>query len=92
MGVELFDGSLTNQGDVARAVEGVEVVYHLGAAFQGGGPFTDEEYLEINVRGTLNMSEAAGKAGGLAPNVFLPVRTHSMINTCLGGLPNQSMS
>jgi nucleoside-diphosphate-sugar epimerase len=70
MGVELLDGSLTDQGDVARAVEGVDVLYHLGAAFQGGGPFTDEEYFEINVRGTFNMLEAARKAGGLAHFIF----------------------
>lgn len=66
----MFDGSLKNQGDAARAVEGVEVVYHLGAAFQGGGPFTDEEYLEINMRATLSMLEAAGKAGGLTHCIF----------------------
>ena len=33
MGVELLDGSLTDQGDVARSVEGVEVVYLV----EGGG-------------------------------------------------------
>ena len=33
MGVELLDGSLTDQGDVARSVEGGEVVYLV----EGGG-------------------------------------------------------
>ena len=36
----------------------MEVVYHLGGAFQGGGPFSEQEYFEINVRGTFQMLEA----------------------------------
>ena len=59
MGVELIEGSLTETADVVRAVDGTAAIYHLGAAFQGGGPFTDEEYFEINVRGTFNMLQAA---------------------------------
>ena len=45
--------------DVERAVSGVDAICHLAAAFQGGGPFTNEQYFEINVRGTFNMLEAA---------------------------------
>ncbi|MCC6458578.1 MAG: NAD(P)-dependent oxidoreductase [Caldilineaceae bacterium] len=63
MDVELVEGSLTNPEDVAAAVEGVDAIYHLGAAFQGGGPFTNSEYFEINVRGTFNMLEAAHALG-----------------------------
>ncbi len=63
MDVELIEGSLTNPEDVAAAVEGVDAIYHLGAAFQGGGPFTNSEYFEINVRGTFNMLEAANALG-----------------------------
>ena len=70
MGVELIEGSLTDQQDVARAVDGVEAVYHLGAAFQGGGPFTDEEFFEINVRGTFNMLEAVRNLKGMQQFVF----------------------
>src|SRR5690554_309348 len=61
--VELVEGSLTNPDDVKAAVAGMEVICHLGAAFQGGGPFSDEEYFEINVRGTFNMLEAAQGLG-----------------------------
>ncbi len=57
--VELVEGTITNQADVARAMAGVDAVCHLAAAFQGGGPFTNEQYFEINVRGTFNMLEAA---------------------------------
>jgi UDP-glucose 4-epimerase len=63
MKVELVEGTITSPDDVARAVEGVEAIYHLGAAFQGGGPFTNSEYFEINVRGTFNMLEAAHARG-----------------------------
>lgn len=63
LGVELVEGSLTEVADVNAAVADVEVVFHLGAAFQGGGPFTHEEYFEINVRGTFNMLEAARGLG-----------------------------
>lgn len=56
--VELVEGSLTDAEDVRSVVDGMDIVCHLGAAFQGGGPFTNEEYFEINVRGTLNVLEA----------------------------------
>ncbi|MDP6777747.1 MAG: NAD(P)-dependent oxidoreductase [Candidatus Latescibacteria bacterium] len=57
--LDLQEGSLTRSEDVARAVEGSEAIYHLGAAFQGGGPFTEADYFEINIRGTFNVLEAA---------------------------------
>lgn len=62
---ELLEGSLVNAADVNRAMSGVEAVYHLGAAFQGGGPFSHTDYFEINVRGTFNMLEAAAAAPNL---------------------------
>jgi nucleoside-diphosphate-sugar epimerase len=57
--VDLLEGDLVDPADVRRAVDGVDVVCHLGAAFQGGGPFTEQDYFEISVRGTFNMLEAA---------------------------------
>lgn len=64
--IELIEGSITEMADVERAVTGVDAICHLAAAFQGGGPFTNEQYFEINVRGTFNMLEAARQ---LAPNL-----------------------
>jgi nucleoside-diphosphate-sugar epimerase len=64
LGVELVYGSLTESEDVTRAVDGMEVVYQLGGAFQGGGPFSTDEYFEINVRGTYLMLEACRARGG----------------------------
>lgn len=57
--VELVEGTITNRADVDVAVAGVDVICHLAAAFQGGGPFTSDQYFDINVRGTFNMLEAA---------------------------------
>jgi nucleoside-diphosphate-sugar epimerase len=64
--IELLEGTITNMADVERAVTGVDAICHLAAAFQGGGPFTNEQYFEINVRGTFNMLEAARQ---YAPNL-----------------------
>ena len=57
--IELVYGTLTNRTDVMKAVKGVKAIYHLGAAFQGGGPFTSNDYFETTVRGTFNVLEAA---------------------------------
>ena len=57
--MELEYGTITDMDDALRATDGVDAVYHMAAAFQGGGPFTNEEYLDINVKGTFNMLEAA---------------------------------
>jgi UDP-glucose 4-epimerase len=59
MDVDSVQGTLASAEDVERAVDGVDAICHLGAAFQGGGPFTEAEYFEINVRGTFNVLEAA---------------------------------
>lgn len=68
--VELVEGTLVEPADVNRAVDGVDAVYHLGAAFQGGGPFSDTDYFEINVRGTFNMLEAARRNGDRLQHFF----------------------
>lgn len=70
LGIELQEGSLTDPEAVQRVVEGMEVVYHLGGAFQGGGPFTTDEYFEINVRGTYLMLEAARAQAQLQQFLF----------------------
>jgi UDP-glucose 4-epimerase len=57
--VEFVSGSLTEPEQLRKAADGVEAVYHLGAAFQAGGPFKSEDYFEINARGTFNLLEAA---------------------------------
>ncbi len=54
--VETVYGDLRNSDDVNNAVQGVDAIYHLAAAF--GGPFDNRQYLHINVMGTLNLLES----------------------------------
>ena len=54
-GVETIVGDLRDYDDVKRATDGVDVIYHLAAAF--GGPFDNLQYLNINGMGTLNILE-----------------------------------
>ena len=70
MGVELVEGTLTSESDVRSVVEGVEAIYHLGAAFQGGGPFSENDYFDINIRGTFNVLEAARANTDLKHMIF----------------------
>ena len=60
-GVEIVTGDLRNPDEVSAALEGVEAVYHLAAAF--GGPFDNVGYLGVNARGTLNLLEAVRQKG-----------------------------
>ena len=55
-GVEVVEGDLRDFADVTRAVQGVDAIYHLAAAF--GGPFDNRQYLDINGMGTVNILEA----------------------------------
>ncbi|HAA78034.1 TPA: hypothetical protein DCE37_23290 [Candidatus Latescibacteria bacterium] len=70
LGIELIEGSLTEPEDVNRVVEGVDAIYHLGAAFQGGGPFSESDYFDINIRGTFNILEAARSNTSLKHLIF----------------------
>ena len=84
LGVELQYGSLTEAEDVKRAVDGVDVVYHLGGAFQGGGPFSTDEYFEINVRGTYLVLEAC-RARGAALKQLLFASTDAQYDKYVPG-------
>ncbi|MDA0232276.1 MAG: NAD(P)-dependent oxidoreductase [Chloroflexi bacterium] len=59
VGAEIVEGDLASAADVKAAADGQEVILHLGAAFQAGGPFTPQQYFDTNVKGTFNVLEAA---------------------------------
>ena len=59
IGADIIEGDLSSSSDVATATAGTDAIFHLGAAFQAGGPFTPEQYFDINVKGTFNVLEAA---------------------------------
>ncbi len=82
--VELVEGTIENPADTDKAVSGVDAICHLAAAFQGGGPFSNAQYFEINVRGTSNMLEAARQ---YAPNLqhFFYASTDAIYDKYLPG-------
>jgi nucleoside-diphosphate-sugar epimerase len=60
--VELFEGDVADADAVRRAMSGVEIVYHLAAAFREAG-IRDRRYWDVHVQGTRNVLEAASTAG-----------------------------
>lgn len=61
-GVIAVPGDLTDAAAVARACDGVEVVYHIAATYREAGQ-PDAAYRAINVDGTLNVLRGAKAAG-----------------------------
>jgi len=62
LGVELATGVLEQAGDVERAVDGVDVVFHIAALYREAG-VPDRRYWEVNVEGTRHVLDAALKHG-----------------------------
>ena len=61
-GVRACEGDLTDAGSLGRAMEGVDVVYHIAATYREAGQ-PDSAYRAINVDGTRNVLDAAKSAG-----------------------------
>ena len=61
-GAELLLGSVTDRELVTRAIRGVDVVYHLAAAFRELN-VPEQHYYEVNVEGTRNVLTAAARSG-----------------------------
>jgi len=63
-GVELYNASLLDVETLRIAMQGVDALYHLAAVADVNDVVADPSYAEmINVRGTLNVLEAARRAG-----------------------------
>lgn len=62
LGVDTFEGSVTNAEDVARAVEGVTEIYHLAGKVAREKEDAREMY-KLHVEGTRLLCDAAKKAG-----------------------------
>ena len=81
--VETVLGDLREYEDVKKAVEGVDAIYHIAAAF--GGPFDNRQYLAINGMGTLNILECIREFNpNIQPPRLLPVPKRS-----IGNLPKK---
>ena len=62
--IEVVAGDVRNYDSVAKAVEGVEVIFHLAALI--GIPYSytsPDSYVDTNIKGTLNMLQAAKTVG-----------------------------
>jgi len=86
IGAEIVEGDLASSADVNAAVEGQEAILHLGAAFQAGGPFTPEQYMDTNVKGTFNVLEAALNLGDQLKHVFITSTDATMAKYPAGGI------
>src|SRR5215475_1527746 len=62
LGVDTFEGSVTNAEDVERAVEGVTEIYHLAGKVAREKDEAREMY-KLHVEGTRLLCDAARKAG-----------------------------
>lgn len=69
--VEIFRGDLVNPEAVSRAVDGCEIVFHLGALIPIPYSYVHpREFVSVNTTGTLNVLEAARRHG-----------THRLVHT-----------
>lgn len=61
LGAEICEGDITDPQSVRRAMDGVDVAYHLAALMYDWGRW--ERFYRINVEGTRHVCEAAASAG-----------------------------
>lgn len=61
-GLPFVQGDLRNFAEILRATEGVDMIAHVGA-LHPIRHFTDQEYLEVNVKGTYHVLQAAHQCG-----------------------------
>ena len=69
--VELYQGSLLSLDQLRMAVSGVDAIFHLGAVADVKDVFQEPHYSEaINVRGTINVLEAARLNGSIKRVIY----------------------
>lgn len=84
---EIVEGDLRSLEDVKSAASGCDWIFHLGAAFQAGGPFTHEQYFDTNVKGTFNVLEAGVSLGPKLKHLFFSSTDATMQKYVPGGIP-----
>lgn len=62
LGVSVVEGDLADATSLARAADGVSVVYHIAATYREAGQ-PDAAYRRVNVDGTCNVLRASRDAG-----------------------------
>jgi nucleoside-diphosphate-sugar epimerase len=63
-GIEIIQGDLTDLASLERAMDGIELVYHIAAIFRQEN-VTEQQMWEINCQGVKNMLDAAIAAGSV---------------------------
>jgi UDP-glucose 4-epimerase len=86
IGAEIVEGDLINLDDVMRSSDGVDAIFHLGAAFQAGGPFTPEQYFDINVKGLFTVLEAGLALGDDLQHLIWTSTDATMFKYPAGGI------
>jgi len=80
LGVDTFEGSVTNEDDVASALEGVTDIYHLAGRVSRDKDDSREMY-KLHVDGTRLLCDAAKKAGnnsiGVAADITDPAQVRA---------------
>ncbi len=61
IGVEKAIGDITDRDSLAKAMDDVDIVYHVAARVGDWGPW--REFVAVTIDGTRNMVEAAARAG-----------------------------
>lgn len=64
LGVRIAEGELGDPESLRRAMRGIDLVYHIAAAFRDAS-LPDEAFFEVNVRGTEHIIRAAAAAGSV---------------------------
>lgn len=60
--MQIFEGDITDQQVMQKAVEGVDTIYHIAALFRQAG-VPDEVYWDVNLRATENLVRQAHQSG-----------------------------
>lgn len=77
--VEIIEAELTNPESLKKAVEGVDVVFHIAALYREA-KFPDSVYWQVNLDGTKSLLEAA-KSAGVEKFIYCStIGVHSHIN------------
>tara|TARA_B100001105_G_scaffold95867_1_gene76243 strand:+ start:153 stop:1196 length:1044 start_codon:yes stop_codon:yes gene_type:complete len=66
LGCKIIQGDLIDLDAVKDGVNDQNYVFHLGAAFQAGGPFSPSQYFDTNVKGTFNVLEACKESESIS--------------------------
>lgn len=62
LGAEVIIADLKNKASLSKAVEDVQIVYHIAAIFRQAG-LPDEEFFRVNAEGTKDLLDASISAG-----------------------------